>query len=798
VENLKIVKLPLHLIPLFIEGKSVVYSEYLSNETLSVFQKIEILKKNKIFFNTLKNKLNQNFLKVDAVSGQGEYTIRGDSIIAWLWGYDNPLRITFFGESCEEIVLLNNIDFHKIKTLEKLIILPFNFDISNIRVNDENSKLNFFVFTRQHVIENNTIDTQITLPGIYFGNLTLLQKDVKQWKSDGYKIFIDVNQNLLPPYLKQFFSKIKFKYVINKNTIEVVKDQNINFNLPAGFVDKQNKIVYLTEREVFGTIKIVNKDYKIQNKNVSKLLAQFEGEIKINDYVVHEDYGVGLYQGLEQQIIDNELQEYILIEYKKGDRVYVPIHQLYKVSKYIGPEGYEPELATLGSTKWKNTKKKIKIETRRIAKELIEHFAKRTLSNAIPVKIKDSQEYKNFINLFPYELTEDQRRTLKECEVSISKTSPMDRLLIGDVGFGKTEILLRLSFRVVENGGQVLILAPTTVLVAQHFKIFSKRFEKFNYKVDFVSRFKSTYENKEVLNKVKNGDIDIVIGTHRLLSNDVEFDKLQLIIVDEEQKFGVRQKEKIKKLNLGAHLISVSATPIPRTLSMALSSIQELSTISTPPPTRKSINTFLVKNDWNKIIDAINFELDRGGQVYFVHNYINSIYSLEAKIKKFLPSVKIKVAHGRLKPDELDQIMFDFYNQDIDILLTTTIIENGLDIENVNTIIIDKAENLGLSQLYQLRGRVGRGDREAYCYLFYSGKNIDSQNNKKYLERLKTIVENQDLGAGYRIASKDLEIRGAGNILGKQQHGHINSVGYALYIQLLAQEVERLKGWNKK
>ncbi|BCX14086.1 MAG: hypothetical protein KatS3mg085_618 [Candidatus Dojkabacteria bacterium] len=791
MKNFSIIKIPLHLIPLFIEDESLVYSEYFSADIIKVFEKINVIDKKSLMFNKLKNIFNLSYKYVEVVNSEGEYGIKGDTITAWLKGYSNPVRINFWGEECESIELLNNIDFKKLLETDRLILLPDQFDLSHIKIQDNNTDLKYIIFTNQ-IIENEYIDAKVSLPALYFGRIDLLQKDLIKWNSQNYKIYTNLNLDKIPKEIQKFFKKFNLRYKIENDAIKLAESKK-PINIQAGFIDSMNKIVMLSERETFGTISIFNKNYGIKNKNISKLLEKFEGKININDYVVHEDYGVGLYKGLEQQFVNDSQQEYIVIEYKHGDTVYVPIHQLSKISKYIGQSDLEPELSTLGTVKWKNLKKKVKAETRKIAMELIEHFAKRELAKAKPISIVDDEKYNKFVDNFQFDLTDDQKKAIFECEKDISTSRPMNRLLIGDVGFGKTEVILRIAYRVVFDGVQVLILAPTTVLVAQHYKTFFERFKNTGFKVDFLSRFKNNYENKEVINKLKNGEIDIVIGTHRLLSNDVDFKNLGLIVVDEEQKFGVKQKEKIKKLNLGAHLLSVSATPIPRTLSMALSSIQDLSIITTPPPNRKSIKTFLIKKDWNKIINAINFEIERGGQVYFVHNYINSIYAIEQKLKKFLPKLRVRVAHGQMKPEVLDKVMFEFYSKKFDLLLSTTIIENGLDNQNVNTIIIDKAEKLGLSQLYQLRGRVGRGDMEAFCYLFYSGRGYNSSTNNKYLERLQTIIDNQELGSGYNIASKDLEIRGAGNLLGKEQHGYINTIGYALYIQMLSQEIERLK-----
>jgi len=505
--------------------------------------------------------------------------------------------------------------------------------------------------------------------------------------------------------------------------------------------------------------------------------------------------------------------DYLLLKYDKEDELYVPIHQIDKITRYIGPENIEPKLTRLGKTSWEVLKRKVKKSTQLLARELVEHYAKRELAKAKAIRSEDSEDYIEFANQFEFKETEDQIRAVNEIVNDLSKTIPMNRLLVGDVGFGKTEVMMRAAFKIAEIGGQIAILAPTTILAAQHFKVLKKRFENFPIEIGLLSRFNTTSKNKEIVKSLNENQIDIVIGTHRLLSNDVKFKKLQLLIVDEEQRFGVKQKEKIKKLNYGTHVLSVSATPIPRTFGRALSSIQDLSIITTPPVGRKSIITEIIKDNWNKVTKAIADEVSRGGQVYFLHNEVRTIQTIMKKLQLLLPGIKFITAHGQLSSKELERIMNAFFLQKYDVLICTTIIENGLDIKNVNTMVVNKANKFGLSQLYQLRGRIGRGMKQAYCYFLYEGKSFEQEKldlnpdpkssdylikkklkPKKYLERLQTLVDNQELGAGFKVASKDLEIRGAGNLLGGEQSGHITSIGYALYINILAQEVEKRKG----
>lgn len=819
---------------MFVQNKSVIYADYFDIEIYNELSKTDIVYSNDILYSSLVNKLNQHFNRVEMIDGPGEMVIKGDSILVWLFGYNNPIRLTFFGEDIESISLVDSISLLPLQKLSRLIFLPqsLHYTHEHIHIGDSHGEINMFLFT-QRILEKdekqkveNYIETDLSIPSLYFGKLGILEQDIVSFTNSGYEIVIQSKSKKIPESIEKYIKENKLQFTISNKMIKISTHEHIQLNLPAGFISKRLKIVVFTDRELFSSISVVNKSFEnISKKNVSRLLQQFEGSIEIGNFVVHEMYGIGKYKGLQQEEVNGLNQDYLLLEYAMGDELYVPLHQIDKITKYIGPEDHEPELTRLGTVKWANVKKKVKASTKQLAKELLEHFAKRELSHASSSKEINTQSYQAFVKTFPYTETPDQQKAISEVLVDLTKKVPMNRLLIGDVGFGKTEVIIRAAFKIAEyqkstnsaGGGQVAILAPTTVLVAQHFKVLSKRLTGFGIRVDFVSRFKSTYENKDVLEKVKNGEVDIVIGTHRLLSSDVDFKNLQLLVVDEEQRFGVKQKEKIKKLNYGVHVLSVSATPIPRTLSMALSSIQDISVITTPPQGRKSIKTQIIKDDWSKATDAIQLEIERGGQVYFVHNEVRTIYNIKEKLELLAPNIKVVVGHGQMDPQELDTIMYDFYNKKYDVLLSTTIIENGLDLENVNTIIINKAHRLGLSQLYQLRGRVGRSERQAYCYLMYpsasSGQTQQSVEEKfashedkinhmlakkkakpkKYLERMQSLVDNQDLGAGYRIASKDLEIRGAGNILGNKQHGHISSIGYTLYIQMLAQEVERLK-----
>lgn len=780
-----------HLVRLFIpENKISVYSDTYSKSLAKVIDESYIVKFEDLSF-SLVNKYFQlnSFNKVDKVGDFREFSIKGDTVSFWEYGYPNPIRVEFFGEECEKIYLYDELFGNRIKSLNKLILFKPTESLDTLtkikfdNLECETDEINKFIITsvinEEFDRQDEVIETGYTLPPLFYSNKLIFQKEINTLEGQGYKVFIDS---------KNYHDE---KHIPNKSIIT---------GLPAGYISEKDKIVVFTDREIFGTIRLTGRRNDRKEKgNIAKLLRELEGSINIGDYIVHEDYGIGIYNGMTQELIDGEMREYIYIKYDKDDELYVPLTQISKITKYIGPEGIEPKITRLGRVSWENIKTKIKKSAHILAKDLLTHFAKREISSTEPIDIEKSELYEKFVNEFQFEETIDQLTSVREIFEDFSKEKPMDRVLIGDVGFGKTEVIMRSAFKIIESGGQVAILCPTTLLSSQHFDVFSERFKNFPVTIAEISRFRSKVENNRIIELANDGKIDILIGTHRLLSNDIHFKNLKLVVVDEEQRFGVVQKEKIKKLNYSAHLLSVSATPIPRTLGMALSSLQSISIISTPPTDRKSIETKLVRDDWEIIKNSIYDEIKRKGQVFFINNEISTIQSIKKRLETLAPNIKFVVAHGQMNGDELDKIMTDFYEKKYDCLISTTIIENGIDIPNVNTIIINNAQNFGLSQLYQLRGRVGRSSKKAYCYLKYEGSEIDAlidskkKNSKKYLERLKSLVDNQDLGAGFRIASKDLELRGAGNLLGEQQSGHISSIGYALFIEILSEEIEKLK-----
>jgi transcription-repair coupling factor (superfamily II helicase) len=511
-----------------------------------------------------------------------------------------------------------------------------------------------------------------------------------------------------------------------------------------------------------------------------KLYSDLKG-LKAGDYLVHLDHGVGIFS--KQQTVKNE--QYYIVNYAQGDKLYVPFGLERKLSRYVGFT--EPKISKLGSLLWQRTKKRVREETEKLAKELLEIYAKREVVTRPPYS--PDKEVDNYLaSGFQYEETPDQIQTIEEIKEDLEKKEPMDRIVCGDVGFGKTEVALRTMVMAVRSGYQATMVCPTTILANQHFQNFKVRLENLPIKIALLSRLQSKKEQKEIIENLRNGKTDIVVGTHRILSDDVEFKNLGLLVIDDEQRFGVRQKEKLKKIRSALDVLSLSATPIPRTLYLALSSLKDISLIQTPPIGKLPVKTTI--SPWNeKIIkDAIEKELKRKGQVYYLHNRVETIETTRRLLKDLVPEAKISIAHGRLKEKELVRVMEDFQNRKIDILVATTIIENGLDLPNVNTLIVADAARLGLAEAYQIRGRIGRSHIQAFAYFFYGG-----HPSEKAEVRLNALKEAQDLGSGYKIALKDLEIRGAGNILGKEQSGNINRIGLNLYCQILSEAIEKLK-----
>lgn len=544
-------------------------------------------------------------------------------------------------------------------------------------------------------------------------------------------------------------------------------------------------LVLINESEIFGVFKKKTSSSKRAGQKITSFV-----ELKVGDYVVHTNHGIGVYKGVEKVTALGVEKDYLVIQYAGTDKLYIPTDQVGRVQKYVGSEGHVPKLNKLGNADWAKAKSRIKESVQEMAVELLKLYAER---QALPGHAfsPDTHWQSEFEDAFPYEETPDQKRAVSEIKADMEKTMPMDRLLCGDVGYGKTEVAMRAAFKAVNDGKQVAILVPTTVLAQQHELTFTERYKDYPFTISSLSRFKSPKDQKLILESAKIGTLDILIGTHRILSKDVRFKNLGLLIVDEEQRFGVAHKEKIKQLLTSVDVLTLTATPIPRTLHMSLVSMRDMSVIETPPEDRLPVQTYVLEYNERVIEEAINSEISRGGQVFFVHNRVQDIRRFGERIQNLIPEAKVVIAHGQMNEDELEEVMRSFVEKEANVLIATTIIESGLDMPNVNTIIVDEAERLGLSQMYQLRGRVGRSARQAYAYFTYRRDKILTDIAQK---RLKAIRDFTELGAGFKIAMRDLELRGAGNILGPEQSGNIMSVGFDMYLRLLEEAVEELRG----
>ncbi|MBR5866707.1 MAG: transcription-repair coupling factor, partial [Spirochaetaceae bacterium] len=560
------------------------------------------------------------------------------------------------------------------------------------------------------------------------------------------------------------------------------------FGISSGFGVPEKKILVIQENEIFGRRKHIPKSVK----HVKSAVIDTFVELNPGDYVVHVNHGIGVFKGIERiRAMGNE-RDYIKLEYADEEFVFIPIEQVNLVQRYIGNEGLPPRLDRIGSKSWENRKTKARAAAEEIAKKLIDLYSRRKAARGFPFP-KDGEWQTTFEAAFPYTETDDQLTVTAEIKEDMEKPIPMDRLVCGDVGYGKTEIAMRAAFKAVMGGKQVAFLAPTTILAEQHYENCVERFEKFPVRIAHMSRFVSRQEQKKILEKLATGEIDILVGTHRIIQKDVVFKDLGLMIIDEEQRFGVKDKERLKELKTNIDCIAMSATPIPRTLHMSLLKIRDMSLLTTPPHNRRPIETVIDSYNDDRVAMAIRREAERGGQVFYLHNRVESLDEVRLKLERLVPEMLVDIAHGQMSATELDDIFRRFKMGGFHVLVSTTIIENGIDIPNVNTIIIDRADMYGVSQLYQLRGRVGRSDKKAYAYLLYPENKVLSEIAMK---RLQVISDFTELGSGFKIAMKDMEIRGAGNLLGKDQSGDVYSVGFDMYLRLLEDAVKKLSDEN--
>ncbi len=646
-----------------------------------------------------------------------------------------------------------------------------------------------------HISSNNhqLLKQDINLKRSKLGLLTPLSEQIMEWQKGGDQVIICCRSSKHTRNLAELLSKHNHHIELvdpplrGLTTKESWDSQSVylcDHPLSRGFSLTDNKIHLLSESEIFGEMRLGGKTKKAAKGEPVKFT-----ELNFGDIVVHREHGLGYYRGLSTIEFQSVVNDFMVIEYKDNDKLYLPVDRLNLISRYQGLSDREPKIDKLGTQNWKTTKAKVKEEVWRVAQELLDIYAKREIRQGRQFSAPGSL-YRELEESFPFDETAGQAKSIEDVVSDLTSDSPMDRLVCGDVGYGKTEVAVRAAFKVVEDGYQVAILVPTTVLAEQHAKTFEERFKGFPVNIGCINRFRTSAEQRKLISNLKERTVDIIIGTHRLLSKDVQFSNLGLLIIDEEHRFGVAHKEKLKKMRAEVDILTLTATPIPRTLQMSLLSIRDLSVISTPPEHRQPVKTFVARYDELVIKEAVTRELRRGGQVFFVHNRVRSINQIASLIQRLVPEAKLAVAHGQMAGKELEGIMVSFVNKSIDVLVSTTIIESGLDIPSANTIIINRADMLGLAEIYQLRGRVGRSSTQSFAYLLVPSLDSLSKDAK---ERLRALMDCSELGGGFKLAMNDLQIRGGGNLLGVSQSGNIAAIGYDLYLDLLQKTVADLK-----
>jgi len=826
--------------------KNKTKSKLIVSYSEAIFEKIisqNILNKKTLYFDKVKSfsldSINEllfklGFNRVPFVSTPGEFSIRGGILDIYSFSYNHPYRLEFFDDKVERICSFNIETQISINAFENITILPntSNIDFSKKR----NSFFDFFPENTVYIF--NDFDKTINSLKKLYANAEKLFKSKKREDYSPESLFINDNEiidkiknknailfessiyikKLKKIHVKQYpqpsFNK-KFNFLINhlnnnsdkgfKNIIfcsnenqakrfhDIFQEMEVNVKYKTiikpiykGFEDEEAKISFFTDHQIFERY----HKYKLRNNysNFQNLSLKEINKLNKGDYVTHIDHGIGKFAGLLKIKINNSLQESVKILYGDSDILYLSIHSLYKISKYNGKDGAIPKIYKLGSKAWKNLKIKTKKKVKKIAFDLIKLYAKRKEKIGFAFN-PDSYLQWELEASFLFEDTPDQTKTTKDVKTDMESPHPMDRLICGDVGFGKTEIAIRAAFKAVDNNKQVAVLVPTTILAFQHYNSFLERLKNFPITIDYLNRFRSSKEKNQISEKLSLGKIDIIIGTHQIVNN-INFKDLGLLIVDEEQKFGVSVKEKLRNLKVNVDVLTLTATPIPRTLQFSLISARDLSIISTPPPNRYPIQTEIIRFDEKIIKDAIVYEMQRGGQVFFIHNLVSNINEVFEFIERLVPDAKIVIGHGQMDGKKLEKTMLEFIKGKHDVLIATTIIENGLDVPNANTIFINNANNFGLSDLHQMRGRVGRSNKKAFCYLItHENSNITKEASK----RIKAIEENSNLGSGINIAMKDLEIRGAGNLLGADQSGFINEMGFETYQKILQEAIDELK-----
>lgn len=673
----------------------------------------------------------------------------------------------------KQTMMLELRDFMKKSLHPKVFYSLFQKGLGNIR------------FTAIHSIQYRGIVQ-------FFSQMPMVKVEMDRWLKQGYTIFTIVSDEERAQKVQQTFADFQIDSVI-KGHEEIVK-QHINLvvgGMANGFELPIEKVVFITEKELFNKTK---KRQPRRQKMANAERLKSYSELSPGDYVVHVNHGIGKYTGMETIKVDDVHQDYISILYQDGAKVFIPVTQLHLVQKYVSSESKTPKINKLGGTEWTKTKNKVASKVEDIADELIELYANREAEKGYAFP-PDNADQVEFENNFPFTETDDQLRSIQEIKADMQKEKPMDRLLVGDVGYGKTEVAMRAIFKAVLDGKQAAFLVPTTILAQQHYETLIQRFDNLPFEIGLLSRFRTKKQQDATIEGLRKGSVDIVVGTHRMLSKDVQYFDLGLLVVDEEQRFGVKHKERLKQLKSSVDVLTLTATPIPRTLHMSMLGVRDLSVIETPPANRYPVQTYVIEKNLGVVRDAIEREMARGGQAFYVFNRVENIERKADEIRALVPDCRVGVAHGQMTEIQLENIMLDFIEGAYDVLVTTTIIETGVDIPNANTLFIENADHMGLSQLYQLRGRVGRTNRIAYAYLMYQPNKILNEVSEKRLMAIKDFTE---LGSGFKIAMRDLSIRGAGNLLGSQQHGFIDSVGFDLYSEMLREAVERKRGTGQK
>ena len=771
-------------------GDEIVDIRYFNNETQKSVQKIKSSKILPVYKFVLSSFDKKNVPPELAEQIENEGYFEGIEIYQ---NYFNPEMVSILDYFKDYIIVFDETS----EIYSKYEFLDKNFEEQY--QDNQNSEINFQLSERNHIPFEKFIQNTARFVKIGFNNFIDSETDnIAEFNSQPVQNF-GAKLDSISDYISQYINS-GYKVIIatdyKERVKEILTDQNI-FDVEysdsiscAGSILEEFKTIILTDRELFNKrSKEITSSKRSYYKEKPEYIESIN-DIKEGEYVVHSIHGVGIYLGLTKQEIDGQLKDYLTIEYASKDRLHIPAEQINLLVRYRGSGAIKPKLSRMGGKDWETTKSRVKKEVEAVAYDLLRLYAKRKMQKGIQF-LPDTNWQVEMEEAFEYTETPDQMRAINDVKSDMESEQPMDRLICGDVGFGKTEVAMRGIFKAVTSGKQAAVIVPTTILAFQHFNTISERFKPFGVNVELLSRFRSQKEQKETLKHLATGDCDVVIGTHRLLQDGIVFKDLGLLVIDEEHRFGVRHKEKLKSLRENIDIISMSATPIPRTLYMSLSGIKDISVINTPPKNRLPIRTYVGEWNENLVKNAIVHELDREGQVFYLYNRVETIEEFKLQLQKLVPNARIAVGHGQMDEKVLENIIVDFANHEYDILLATTIIENGIDIPNANTIIIHNSDKFGLAQLYQLRGRVGRSQRQAYCYCLYTKS---KQMTSDAVQRLKAIKEFTTLGSGYQIAMRDVEIRGVGNILGTKQHGHMVNVGFDTYCQLLEETVQELQG----